>query len=310
MSESDSKVAKGSDSKVSSNVFAIWISLFSNLILTGIKLIVGLMFKSQVLIADGVHNAGDVIATAAALGAAKVAQKPADEDHPYGHGKSELIGSAMVAIIMVIAALFIAYHSFESFFHPAGEASLVAFAAAVVSLFWKLWLYVYCMRISKTTTSKSLEATAYDHLADVYASIAAVIGIGAAIVGERNDIAFLSYGDAAAGIVVAYFVLKLAYHMGKEAVDVLMEKAVSPEKLLDYERLVFSIPEVKRIDRIRAREFGQYVMIDIRVGVPGEMSIQEGHDVSRKIKQTILHHHPDVEEVLIHLNPWYIDDPQ
>lgn len=297
-----------SSSKVSSNVFAIWISLFSNLILTGIKLIVGLMFKSQVLIADGVHNAGDVIASMAALGAAKVAQKPADEDHPYGHGKSELIGSAMVAIIMVVAALFIAYHSFESFFHPAAAASMVAFVAAVVSLFWKLWLYIYCMRISKQTSSKSLEATAFDHLADVYASLAAVIGIGAAIIGERNDIAFLSYGDAAAGIVVAYFVLKLAYHMGKEAVDVLMEKTVSPEMLQDYERLVSSIPEVKRIDRIRAREFGQYVMIDVRVGIPGELTIQQGHDVSRKIKQIILDHHKDVEEVLIHLNPWYKDN--
>ncbi|WP_201001284.1 cation diffusion facilitator family transporter [Paenibacillus glycanilyticus] len=302
---SDSNV---SGTKVSSNVFAIWISLFSNLILTGIKLIVGLMFKSQVLIADGVHNAGDVIASMAALGAAKVAQKPADEDHPYGHGKSELIGSALVAIIMVIAALFIAYHSFESFFHPAAAASMVAFVAAVVSLFWKLWLYVYCIRISKQTSSKSLEATAFDHLADVYASLAAVLGIGAAIIGERNDIAFLSYGDAAAGIVVAYFVLKLAYHMGKEAVDVLMEKTVSPEMLQDYERLVSSIPEVKRIDRIRAREFGQYVMIDVRVGIPGELTIQEGHDVSRKIKQIIHEHHKDVEEVLIHLNPWYKDD--
>ncbi|WP_336772645.1 cation diffusion facilitator family transporter [Paenibacillus sp. MMO-58] len=302
---SDSNV---SGTKVSSNVLAIWISLLSNLILTGIKLIVGLMFKSQVLIADGVHNAGDVIASMAALGAAKVAQKPADEDHPYGHGKSELIGSALVAIIMVIAALFIAYHSFESFFHPAAAASMVAFVAAVVSLFWKLWLYIYCIRISKQTSSKSLEATAFDHLADVYASLAAVIGIGAAIIGERNDISFLSYGDAAAGIVVAYFVLKLAYHMGKEAVDVLMEKTVSPEMLQDYERLVSSIPEVKRIDRIRAREFGQYVMIDVRVGIPGELTIQEGHDVSRKIKQIILDHHKDVEEVLIHLNPWYKDN--
>ncbi|MGO4110170.1 cation diffusion facilitator family transporter [Paenibacillus sp. YAF4_2] len=296
-----------SESRIASNVFAIWISLFSNLILTGIKLIVGLMFKSQVLIADGVHNAGDVIATMAALGAAKVAQKPADEDHPYGHGKSELIGSALVAIIMVLAALFIAYHSVESFFHTAAEASMVAFIAAVISLFWKLWLYLYCIKVGKETNSKSLEATAYDHLADVYASIAAVVGIGAAIIGDRNDIPFLSYGDAAAGIVVAFFVMKLAYDMGREAVDVLMEKAVSPEKLNDYERLVFSIPEVKRIDRIRAREFGQYVIIDVRVGIPAQFTIQEGHDISRKIKQTILTNHTDVEEVLIHLNPWYED---
>ncbi|EFM08379.1 cation diffusion facilitator family transporter [Paenibacillus curdlanolyticus YK9] len=297
-----------SNERGSSSVFAIWISLISNLLLTGIKLIVGFLFNSQVLIADGVHNAGDVIATMAALGSAKVAQKPADDDHPYGHGKSELIGSAIVAIIMVFAALFIAYHSFTSFFHVAAEASIIALIAAAVSLVWKQWLYIYCIRLSRKTSSKSLEATAYDHLADVYASLAAVVGIGAALLGDKLEISVLSYGDAAAGIVVAYFVLKLAYHMGKDAVDVLMEKAVSPEKLLEYERLVFSVHEVKRIDRLRAREFGQYVMVDVRVGIPAQLSVQEGHDVSRKIKQTIMAHHNDVEEVLIHLNPWYEED--
>ncbi|WP_282937267.1 cation diffusion facilitator family transporter [Paenibacillus sp. RC67] len=297
-----------SNQKVASNVIAIWISLVSNILLTGIKLIVGFLFNSQVLIADGVHNAGDVIATMAALGSAKVAQKPADEDHPYGHGKSELIGSAMVAIIMAIAAIFIAYHSIESFFETAAEASFIALIAAFLSLIWKQWLYMYCMRVGKETNSKSLEATAFDHLADVYASIAAVIGIGAAIIGDKYNIEFLSYGDAAAGIVVAYFVMKLAYHMGKEAVDVLMEKTVSPERLREYEELVFSVQEVKRIDRLRARAFGQYVLIDVRVGIPAQLNVQEGHDVSRKIKQTIMKHHKDVEEVLIHLNPWYEEE--
>jgi cation diffusion facilitator family transporter len=296
--------------QVPSNVVAIWISLISNLLLTAIKLIIGIVFKSQVLIADGVHNAGDVIATVAALGSAKVAQKPADEDHPYGHGKSELIGSAIVSIIMVIAAFFIAYHSLESFFHPAAEASYVALAAAFISLVWKQWLYLYCIKLSKETSSKSLEATAIDHLADVYASIAAVVGIGASLIGDKYGIVFLSYGDAAAGIVVAYFVLKLAYHMGKEAIDILMEKTISPEKLREYEELVFSVQEVKRIDRLRAREFGQYVMIDLRIGISAQLSVQEGHDISRKIKQTIMSRHSDVEEVLIHLNPWYAESSE
>ena len=287
------------------SVLAIWISLISNLLLTAIKLSVGFIFRSQVLIADGVHNAGDVIATLAALGSAKVAQKPADEDHPYGHGKSELIGSATVAIIMILAAVFIAYHSVMSFFGPAAKSSLVALIAAIVSLLWKQWLYVYCMRLSKKTSSKSLEATAMDHLADVYASIAAVVGVTLALIGDRFDLNLLSYGDAAAGIVVGFFVLKLAYHLGKEAVDVLMEKNVSPGQLREYEELVRSVPEVKRIDRIRAREFGQYVIVDVRVGISGVLTIQQGHDNARKIKRTVMERYHNVNVVLIHLNPWY-----
>ncbi|MDT3426214.1 cation diffusion facilitator family transporter [Paenibacillus forsythiae] len=292
----------------STNIIAIWISLISNLLLTGIKIIVGVLFNSQVLIADGVHNAGDVIAATAALGSAQVAKKPKDLDHPYGHGRAEIIGSAMVAIIMLFAALFIAYHSIESFLHPAAEASYIALIAAVISLFWKQWLYIYCMRLGKKENSKSLIATAYDHLADVYASFAAVAGIGAALIGEKYSIGILSYGDALAGILVAYFVIRLAYHMGKEAVDILMDKLVAPEKLLQYEKLVFSVPEVRRIDRIRAREHGHYVIIDIRVGIPGHLSVQEGHDVSRKIKKTIMEKHDNVQEVLIHINPWYAEE--
>ncbi|MFD1774609.1 cation diffusion facilitator family transporter [Paenibacillus rhizophilus] len=132
----------------------------------------------------------------------------------------------------------------------------------------KQWLYLYCMHLGKKVNSKSLIATAYDHLADVYASIAAVVGIGAALIGHKFNIEILSYGDVAAGILVAYFVIKLAYHMGKEAVDILMDKTVAPEKLQQYEKLVFSVPEVRRIDRIRAREHGHYVIVDIRVGIP------------------------------------------
>lgn len=289
----------------SSSLVAIWISLLSNLLLTGIKIVVGLMTGSQVLLADGIHNAGDVIAVIAALSATVVAKKPRDVDHPYGHGRAEVIGSALVAIIMVIAALFIGYHSFLSFFHPAAKASIIALIAAAISLVWKQWLYIYCMRLGKSTKSKSLIATAYDHLADVYASIAAVAGVGAALIGEKFNIEILSYGDPIAGIIVAFFVLKLAYHMGREAVDILMDKMVSPEKLEQYEKLVSSIPEVKRIDRIRAREHGHYVIIDVRVGIPAELSIQEGHDVSKKIKAIIMDQNDDVEEVLIHLNPWY-----
>lgn len=288
---------------------AIWISLVSNLILTVLKILVGALAGSQVLIADGVHNAGDVIATIAALAATKVANRPKDESHMYGHGKAEVIGSAMVAVIMIFAALFIAYHAVESLFHPAAEASVLALLAAIVSLVWKQWLYVYCHRLGRQTSSKSLLATAHDHLADVYASIAAVAGIGLALIGEEFDIGIFRYGDPIAGIIVSYFVLRLAYHMGREAIDILMEKSVSLEQIREYEANIWTVPEVKRIDRLRAREFGQYIMLDVRVGVPGHMTIQEGHDIIRKIKAAIMKDHSNVEEVLVHLNPWYQDEP-
>ncbi|GAA3403662.1 cation diffusion facilitator family transporter [Paenibacillus hodogayensis] len=292
------------------SMLAVWISLISNVALTALKLIVGLLSGSQVLIADGVHNAGDVIATTAALSSMRISKRPADEDHPYGHGKAEVLGSGIVAIILVLAALYIGYHAVLAFFHEPEEASYLALGAAFVSVVWKQWLYVYTIRVGKKENSKGLIATAYDHLADVYASIAAVAGIGLALVGDHYGIHLLTYGDPAAGIIVSVLVMKLAWHMAQEAIDILMEKTVSHDKLEQYTTLVRSIPQVKRIDRIRAREHGHYILVDLRVSIPGELTIQQGHDISRSIKGAVMKRHPEVDEVLIHLNPWYKEDKE
>lgn len=287
---------------------AIWLSFISNVALTAVKLSVGILFGSPVLVADGVHNAGDVVATGAALSSMRVSKLPPDEDHPYGHGKAEVVGAGIVAIILALAAIYMAYHSVAILFEPPHKATMIALVAGVFSLVLKQILYVYTMSIGKRLKSNGLIATAYDHLADVYASIAAVAGIGLAMIGDHYDIGILSYGDPIAGIIVAVLVFKLAFHMGKSSIDVLMEKNIDPEKINELIELIQQIPEVKRLDRIRGRDHGHYIIVDVRVGVPAELSVQEGHDISRKIKQSIMEQHADVEEVLVHLNPWYEDD--
>lgn len=261
------------------------------------------------MIADGVHNAGDVIASAATFSSMRISNKPPDEDHPYGHGKAEVVGAGIVAVVLFLAAFFIGYHSIEALFGPPPEAHLIALVAAAVSLVWKQALYVYTIRIGRQAKSKGLVATAYDHLADVYASVAAVVGIGLSLIGERYAIPFLGYGDPVAGIIVSVLVLRLAVHMGKEAVDILMEKNLAPEKIEAYIALINTIPEVKRIDRLRAREHGHYVLVDARVSVPGDLTIQQGHDISRKMKHVIMEKCSEVDEVFVHLNPYYEDAP-
>ncbi|WCK53401.1 cation diffusion facilitator family transporter [Aneurinibacillus sp. Ricciae_BoGa-3] len=288
-----------------SSIAAAWLSLFSNIILTIIKLIVGLLFHSQVLIADGMHSAADVVASLASLGSMKVSNLPADEDHPYGHGKAEIIASGVVSILLALAALMMAYKSIEALFTPAEPPHILALAAAILSLIWKQILYVYTVRIGRQANSKGLLATAYDHLADVYASAAAVVGIGIGLLGLHFHLPYSEYGDRAAGFIVSLLVLKLAFEMGKESMYTLMEGNISGEKIEVYVEAVIANPAVKRIDRIRAREHGHYIIVDIRVGVPGDLTIQQGHDISREIKQAIMSKDPDVQEVLVHLNPWY-----
>lgn len=290
------------------SVFAIWISLISNIILTVLKITVGLLFNSPVLLADGFHNAGDVVASAAALTSMRFSQRPADDDHPYGHGKAEVIGSGLVAIILVIAALYIGYEAISTFFEEPAKASFIALITAVISLVWKQILYMYTMDVGKKANSKGLIATAYDHLADVYASLAAVIGIGLALIGDAYEIPLLAYGDPFAGVIVSILVLRLAITIGKEAMDILMEKTVSEGRLEQFALLIHTVPEVKRIDRLRAREHGHYVLVDLRIAIPATLTVQDGHDISSKIRNMIITEYSDVDEVLIHLNPWYPEE--
>ncbi|WP_238162374.1 cation diffusion facilitator family transporter [Cohnella sp. AR92] len=291
-------------SQPSKSLLAIWISLISNILLTLLKTGVGLAFGSSVLIADGIHNAGDIIATVAALTSSMVSKKPADDDHPYGHGKAEVVASAFVAIVLGLAAIWIGYHSIVSLTEPAASESTLPLVAAVISLLWKLALYVYTIRIGRQEKSKSVLATAYDHLADVYASLAAVLGIGLALIGNHMDWSWTAYGDPIAGIIVSLLVLKLAVEMGKEAVDILMERTVSAERLARYEKVIFELEPIKRMDRVRAREHGHYIIVDVRVGIPSYYTIQQGHDISREIKRCVMECDEDVIEVMVHLNPW------
>ncbi|GAX89195.1 cation diffusion facilitator family transporter [Effusibacillus lacus] len=284
---------------------AAWIAVASNILLTVLKLVIGYIFASNALVADGYHSAADVLASVAVLIAMKVSNRPADEDHPYGHGKAEVIASAVVAGVLTVASLEIGIGSIEALTEPAHKPHWIAFATAGFSWILKQLLYTYTLRLGKKLKSPGLVATAIDHQADVYASIAAVAGIGAALIGSRLQMPVFYYADPVAGFVVALLILKLAYETGREAVEILMERNVDPDKLHAFSRTIFSVQHVKRLDRLRARAHGHYILVDVRVGVPGTITVQEGHDVARSIRDSIKRDHPDVKEVLVHVNPWY-----
>lgn len=287
---------------------AAWFAFWSNVLLSLVKLIVGYLFLSNALIADGYHSAADVLASIAVLVSLRISKQPADEDHPYGHGKAEVVAAGIVAGILSVAALEIGIGSIGSLFKPAMEPHWIAFAAAVFSWGLKQVLYTYTIRLGNRLKSQALIATAVDHKADVIASIAAVVGIGIALIGKQMNLPILYYADPVAGFAVAVLILKLAVETGREAVEVLMERNVEPDMLHAFSHIVLNVPNVKRLDRIRARAHGHYILVDVRVGVPGTITVQEGHDVAKTIRNTIIQEHPDVEEVLVHLNPWYKDE--
>jgi cation diffusion facilitator family transporter len=284
-----------------------WISVISNILLTIGKLTVGYFGKSDAVFADGIHSAADVFASVIVLLVIKIANKPADQEHPYGHGKAEVIVSGIVGILLFIVSIYIVYEAIVGFFHPISTPNIMAMWVAIISYGTKEVLYRYSLKIGKQYSSKAIEAIAFDHKADIVASIAAAIGVILSIIGDKFNLPFLLYGDKVASIVVAYLIFKIAKEMLKEAFDILLERNIELDIINEYLSLISTFSDVKRIDRIRAREHGHYVIVDLRVSIDHDKTIKEGHDLSREIKKVLMKKHDNIEEVLIHLNPYFPD---
>jgi cation diffusion facilitator family transporter len=282
-----------------------WISVISNIILTVGKLFIGWYGNSDAVFADGIHSAADVFASVIVLLVIKLANKPADNEHPYGHGKAEVIVSGIVGILLFIVSIYVVYEGIAGFFHEVETPSYLAMWVAIISYVTKIILYRSSLKVAKEHNSKAIEAIAFDHKADIVASIAAAIGVLLSIMGERFDIFILHYGDKAASIFVAYLIFKIAKEMLTEAFDILLERNIDAETLQEYINIVNEFQEVKRIDRIRAREHGHYVLVDLRISIDHYKTIKEGHDLAKLIKGRMMEKYDNIEEVLIHLNPYF-----
>ncbi|MEH7112451.1 cation diffusion facilitator family transporter [Neobacillus niacini] len=284
-----------------------WISVISNIILTVGKLFIGWYGNSDAVFADGIHSAADVFASVIVLLVIKLANKPADKEHPYGHGKAEVIVSGIVGILLFLVSIYVVYEGITGFFHEIETPSYIAMWVAIISYVTKVILYRSSLKVAKEHNSKAIEAIAFDHKADIAASIAAAIGVFLSILGERFDILFLQYGDKAASIFVAYLIFKISKEMLTEAFDILLERNIDAVTLQAYINVVNEFPEVKRIDRMRAREHGHYVLVDLRISIDYFKTIKEGHDLAKLIKGRLMEKYDNIEEVLIHLNPYFPD---
>lgn len=282
-----------------------WISVVSNIILTIGKMVIGWFGNSDAVFADGIHSAADVFASIIVLLVIKLANKPADDEHPYGHGKAEVIVSGIVGILLFLVSIYVVSEGISGFFHEVESPSLLAMWVALISYVAKIILYRSSLKIAKQHNSKAIEAIAFDHKADIVASIAAAIGVLLSFIGERFDIPFLLYGDKAASIFVAYLIFKIAKEMLMEAFDILLERNIDAETLQEYIDVVNTFQEVKRIDRIRAREHGHYILVDLRISIDHFKTIKEGHDLAKLIKGKLMDKYDNIDEVLIHLNPYF-----
>ncbi len=289
--------------------FVAIIGIIGNLILAVLKWIIGVYANSRALVADAVNSASDVAGSLAVFIGLRAAKQPPDEDHPYGHGKAESIAAIIVAVLLVLVGFEIGKSSFQAFFQPIEAPKLIALVAVIVSIAIKETMYRYTFSMGKKLNSDALIVTAYDHRSDVYSSLAALVGIGCAILGEKLAVGWLVYADPVAGLFVSLLILKLAWKLGSESIHNALDHVLHEEDTIELRRIVESIPEVKKIDELHAREHGHYVIIDIKISVDPYITVEEGHRVGKKVKQKLMEER-HVENVFVHINPYNPDNSE
>ncbi|MEQ7052256.1 cation diffusion facilitator family transporter [Paenibacillus alvei] len=282
-----------------------WVGIIGNILLAGVKGIAGFLSGSQALIADAFHSASDVAGSFAVLVGLKAAKRPPDKDHPYGHGKAESIAAIVVSVLLLVVGIELAISAAKSIWN--GKVVVpewYALAAIILSIVAKESMFQYKFRLGKRLSSQALIANAWEHRSDVYSSIAALAGVGGAMIGGKLGISWLLYLDPIAGAVVALLVLRMGYRLVLDSIHSTMDHVLHDEDANPLIRAVQSVDGVITVDELRAREHGHYVIVDVKISVNPRLTVAEGHAVAKRVKKHLLQRFIHVADVFVHVNPF------
>jgi cation diffusion facilitator family transporter len=283
--------------------FAALVGVVGNIVLAILKGWVGVVANSRALVADAVHSASDVAGSLAVYVGLKAAKQPPDKDHPYGHGKAENIAAIIVAVLLLIVGIEIGKSSFVAFFEPIEAPKMLAIYAVIISIIVKEAMFRYKFNLGKKIKSDAIIVNAYEHRSDVFSSIAALFGIAGAIFGDYIGVDWLVYLDPVAGLLVAILIIKIAWQLGAESIHNTMDHVMHEEDTVELRAMVISVPGVINLDAFHAREHGHYVIVDLKISVDPHITVEEGHQIGKKVKAKLLEDR-EVQDVFVHINPY------
>ncbi|MCF0178296.1 MAG: cation transporter [Bacteroidales bacterium] len=276
----------------------------ANLALTAFKFFAGYVGRSGAMIADAAHSLSDLATDFAILVFVKMANKPQDHDHDYGHGKYETMGTVIVGIALIGVAIGIAAEAILKIVAIAGNAEtvqrpgIIAITAAVVSIVVKEWLFRYTMKVGKRENSTAVVANAWHHRSDAFSSIAALIGIlGAYLLGGKWIIL-----DPSTALLMSMLILKTSYDLVKPGMGELMERSLPDELEDEIVRIIYA-HKVSDIHNLRTRRLGNSIVIECHLRLPGEMSVTDSHDITKRIEKDLYDKYGENTMIMIHVEP-------
>jgi len=281
------------------NLRATLIGFFINSLLGAGKLCAGILGHSDALIADAVESFADLFAGVIVWRSVCIAAKPADAEHPYGHGKAEPLAAAAIGTLLLLASAGIGLHAFREFLSPHRGPEPFTLAVLIAVVFIKEGLFRWVQGQARLTGSRAVESDAWHHRSDAITSLAAAVGITVALIGGP---AWAGADDVAA-IVAAGIIAWNGWHILRPALEELMDTQPSPEVLARIHQVAAAIPCVDHIQKTLVRRMGNHLLVDMHVHVHPHMTVEHSHRIAHQVKDAVRECVPAVLDVLIHIEP-------
>jgi len=282
----------------------VWLGFAANVILTLLKLLAGILGRSAAMVADAIHSISDFMTDLVIAGSLKVAAKPRDGNHKYGHGKVETLAAAFVGGVLFVVGAGILYSGVKSIIghfsdQPLTKPGMVAFYAAVISILIKEVLFRYTLVTGKRVKSNVLIANAWHHRSDVYSSLGTLLGIGGAIfLGPRWVIL-----DPLAATIVSFFIFKVAISVMREALLELIETSLPHNKEEEILQLAGKVEGVHEPHDLKTRKIGSNIAIDMHILVRKDLNVEEAHDITVRLEKCLREKYGKDTHISVHTEP-------
>ncbi|MBR5763160.1 MAG: cation transporter [Bacteroidaceae bacterium] len=275
-----------------------------NAALIVLKFAAGIIGNSAAMIADAIHSLSDFVTDIIVILFVHLSNKPADDDHCYGHGKYETIATSIIGITLLAVALKLGCDGCLKIIDfcngkPLPSPGIIAFAAAVMSIILKEWIYIATRKVAREVNSKALEANAWHHRSDALSSVGTAIGIGGAVLlGSRWAVL-----DAVAALVVSVFIAQTAVKLIRQSAGELLEESLPKSTEKRILQIAGQDSMVSDIHNLRTRRIGNRIAIEMHLRLPGTITLEEAHNHASGIEAALRREFGANTHIMLHLEP-------
>ncbi len=275
-----------------------WVSIGVNAVLVFVQVLAGVLSHSQALVADGLHSLSDLVCDFIVLLAARHSRHPADSGHPYGHGRFETAASLALGLVLAGTGVLIILGAAARLqaLEGAPPVAPLALAVALLALLAKEALFRYMLRVGERLASPMLVANAWHARSDAASSLVVALGVG-------GNLAGFPFADAVAAVIVGFMIARMGSVFGWDALQELIDAGLETERVAAIRQVIVDTSGVTGVHALRTRRMANRALVDAHVQVDPRISVSEGHRIAESVRGRVLRAHPDVLDVLVHIDP-------